>query len=69
MLPYEAASFANVRRGVGMRRAHQILAVVFAVIAVALIVRGAAGGVWPVSVQFLAGVVLLVGAVIRWIYA
>jgi uncharacterized membrane protein len=52
-----------------MKRAHQILAVVFAIVAVALIVRGASGGLWPVSVQFLAGVVLLVGAVVRWIYA
>ena len=52
-----------------MRRAHQILAVVFAVVAVALIVRGAMGGVWPVSVQLLAGALLLFLAVLRWIYA
>ena len=52
-----------------MRRAHQILAVVFAVVAVALIVTGAMGGVWPVSVQLLAGALLLFLAVLRWIYA
>ncbi len=52
-----------------MKRAHQILAVVFAVVAAALLVRGAMGGLWPVSVQFLAGVVLLGGAILRWIYA
>ena len=52
-----------------MKRAHQILAVVFAIIAVALLVRGAMGGLWPVSVQFLAGALLLAGAVVRWIYA
>jgi hypothetical protein len=52
-----------------MKRAHRILAGVFAAVAAALLVRGAAGGLWPVSVQFLAGVVLLVGAVLRWIYA
>jgi len=52
-----------------MKRAHQILAVVFAVVAVALLVRGAIGGIWPLSIQFIAGAVLLVGAVVRWIYA
>jgi uncharacterized membrane protein len=52
-----------------MKRAHQILAIVFAVVAVALLVRGAEGGLWPVSVQFLAGAVLLAGAIVRWIYA
>ena len=52
-----------------MKRAHQIFAIVFGAIAVALIVRGVAGGLWPLSIQFVAGVVLLIGAVVRWIYA
>ena len=52
-----------------MKRAHKILAVVFAVVGAALVVRGVAGGIWPVSVQFLAGVLMLVVAVLRWIYA
>ena len=52
-----------------MKRAHQILAVVFALVGVALVVRGAAGGLWPVSVQFLAGILLFVLAVLRWLYA
>jgi hypothetical protein len=32
-------------------------------------VRGVAGGIWPVSLQFLAGLLMLVLAVLRWIYA
>ncbi len=52
-----------------MKRAHQILAVVFFVIGTALIVRGVTGGFWPVSLQALAGVLMLVLAVLRWWYA
>jgi drug/metabolite transporter (DMT)-like permease len=52
-----------------MRRAHEILAVVFGVVGAALIVRGVVGGLWPVSVQLLAGILLLFLAVLRWIYA
>ena len=52
-----------------MKRAHQVIAVVFAVIGAALIMRGASGGIWPVSIQFLAGILLLVLAVLRWRYA
>jgi hypothetical protein len=52
-----------------MKRAHQLLAVVFFVIGAALIVRGVIGGVWPVSLQALAGALMLVLAVLRWVYA
>jgi drug/metabolite transporter (DMT)-like permease len=52
-----------------MRRAHQILAIVFGVVGAALVVRGAVGGLWPVSLQLLAGILLLFLAVLRWVYA
>ena len=58
-----------MRRGIGMRRAHQVIAVVFGVIGAALVARGVTGGIWPVSVQLVAGILLLVLAVLRWIYA
>ena len=67
VLPYAEAP--SERRGVGMRRAHQVIAVVFGVIGVALVVRGVVGGIWPVSLQLVAGILLLVLAVVRWIYA
>ena len=38
------------------------------VIGVLLIVRGAWGGVWPVSIQLIAGVLLTTLAVLRWKY-
>jgi len=38
------------------------------VIGALLIVRGVWGGVWPISIQLVAGVVLLVYAVLRWRY-
>jgi hypothetical protein len=31
-----------------------------------LIARGVAGGVWPLSVQLIAGILLLVFAALRW---
>ena len=52
-----------------MRRAHQILAIVFGVVGAALVVRGAVGGLWPGSLQLLAGILLLFLAVLRWVYA
>jgi drug/metabolite transporter (DMT)-like permease len=52
-----------------MKRAHQILAVVFGVIGAALIVRGVIGGIWPISVQLLAGILLVIVAAARWYYA
>jgi hypothetical protein len=39
------------------------------VVGAALIARGVIGGIWPVSVQLLAGILLLVLAVLRWRYA
>ena len=41
------------------------MAVIFALIGVGLVVRGIAGGVWPVSVQLIAGVALIAYAVVR----
>jgi hypothetical protein len=52
-----------------MRRAHQVLAVVFGVIGAALIAKGTVGGVWPPSVQLLFGGFLVVLAVVRWVYS
>jgi hypothetical protein len=51
-----------------MRRSRQIIAIVMAVVGAALIVRGVWGGVWPLSVQLIAGVFLEVLAVLRWRY-
>ena len=41
------------------------MAVIFALIGVGLVVRGIAGGVWPISVQLIAGVALIAYAVVR----
>ncbi len=49
-----------------MLRTRQIILVVTAVLGVLLVVRGAWGGVWPVSIQLIAGVLLLVYAGLRW---
>ncbi|HEX5640941.1 MAG TPA: hypothetical protein VFZ86_01240 [Thermoleophilia bacterium] len=49
-----------------MLRTRQIILVVTAVLGVLLIVRGAWGGVWPLSIQLIAGVLLLVYAGLRW---
>jgi drug/metabolite transporter (DMT)-like permease len=49
-----------------MLRTRQIIFVITAVLGVLLIVRGAWGGVWPVSIQLIAGVLLLVFAGLRW---
>ena len=52
-----------------MRRAHRIFAVIFGVIGVALVVRSALLGPWPVSVQMVAGVLLVSMAILRWRYS
>jgi len=51
-----------------MRRSRQIIALVMGVVGAALIVRGVWGGVWPLSVQLIAGIFLEVLAVLRWRY-
>lgn len=49
-----------------MRTTKHIFALLFGAIGLGLIVRGVWGGVWPVSVQLVAGLALLVYAVVRW---
>jgi hypothetical protein len=49
-----------------MHRSRQIIIIVMAVLGVLLVVRGAWGGVWPLSIQLIAGVLLLVFAGLRW---
>jgi drug/metabolite transporter (DMT)-like permease len=51
-----------------MHRTRQIITVAMAVLGVLLIVRGVWNGVWPVSLQLIAGVLLLVYAAIQWRY-
>jgi hypothetical protein len=49
-----------------MRRTKLVIAVVTGLLGAALVVRGAWGGVWPISVQLIAGVLLLVFSALRW---
>jgi hypothetical protein len=49
-----------------MRTVQQILALVAGAMGVALVVYGAWDGLWPLSLQLIAGVLLLVYAVFRW---
>jgi len=49
-----------------MRGTRQILAVVFVVLGALLVAKGLAGGVWPVSLQLIAGLALIVFGVLRW---
>ena len=51
-----------------MWTARRVITVTMFVLGVLLIVRGAWGGVWPVSIQLIAGVLLTVFAVLRWKY-
>jgi drug/metabolite transporter (DMT)-like permease len=51
-----------------MWTARRVITVIMAVLGVLLIVRGAWGGVWPVSIQLVAGVLLLLFAALRWKY-
>jgi len=48
-----------------MKHTRTIMAVIFALIGVGLVVRGVVGGVWPISVQLIAGVALIAYAVVR----
>jgi hypothetical protein len=51
-----------------MLTSKRIITAIMGVIGVLLIVRGAWGGVWPLSIQLIAGVGLVVYAVLRWRY-
>ncbi len=51
-----------------MNRTKQVITVIMGALGVLLIVRGVWGGVWPISIQLIAGVLLLVYAVLRWRY-
>ncbi len=44
----------------------KITTIVSGALGVLLIARGAWGGVWPVSVQLIAGVLLVAFSVVRW---
>jgi hypothetical protein len=51
-----------------MRRTRQIFAAVFVVLGALLVVKGVLNGVWPVSLQLIAGAALIVFGVLRWRY-
>jgi len=46
----------------------KIITLIMGAVGVALIARGFIGGLWPLSVQLVAGVLLLTLAVLRWRY-
>jgi hypothetical protein len=49
-----------------MLKTRQIIAIITGAIGVLLIVRGTWGGAWPPSLQLIAGVALVIVAVLRW---
>ena len=49
-----------------MLKTKQIITIIMGVLGVLLIVRGVWGGVWPVSLQLIAGIMLVVFAGLRW---
>jgi hypothetical protein len=49
-----------------MRATRRVLAVALALLGTALVVVGVRGGVWPLSIQFLAGLALIAFAYLRW---
>jgi len=51
-----------------MWTARRVITIILGIVGVLLIVRGAWGGVWPVSIQLIAGVLLLALAVLRYRY-
>ena len=51
-----------------MWTARRVITIILGVVGVLLIVRGVWGGVWPVSIQLIAGVLLLALAVLRYRY-
>lgn len=44
----------------------RLLAAVLGALGLALVIYGAWGGVWPISIQLIAGILLLVYAAVRW---
>jgi hypothetical protein len=52
-----------------MWTARKVITIMMGALGAALIVRGVWDGVWPVSIQLVAGVLLLVLAVLRWRYS
>jgi hypothetical protein len=51
-----------------MHRTRQIITALMGVLGLLLIVRGAWDGVWPISIQLIAGALLLGYAILRWRY-
>jgi hypothetical protein len=49
-----------------MLRTRHIILIITALLGALLVVRGVWGGVWPVSIQLIAGVLLLAYAGLRW---
>ncbi len=49
-----------------MLKTRQIITIIMGVLGVLLIVRGVWGGVWPLSLQLIAGILLVVFAGLRW---
>jgi hypothetical protein len=52
-----------------MRNSRAIKAAIFALIGVALVVRGVIGGVWPLSVQLVVGLAAIAYAIVRFRYS
>ena len=59
-------AYGGPARLLNMLRTRQIITIIMGVLGVLLIVRGAWGGVWPLSIQLIAGVLLVVFAGLRW---
>jgi hypothetical protein len=49
-----------------MRIAREISAVILGLFGIALVVRGAWGGLWPLSIQLLFGLGLIAYAAVSW---
>ena len=52
-----------------MHKTRQIFSVVFVVLGAFLLIRGVWGGVWPLSIQTIAGALLLLLGVLRLRYS
>ena len=64
-LAYRVPAFCGLW---SMWTARRIITVIMGVVALLLIARGVWGGVYPFSIQLIAGVFLLILAVLRWRY-